>query len=148
MNKAGLDTSYLVPLLCVWHEHHGRTIADYESRRRSKTQFVIAVHALLETYAVLTRMPPPYRLAPQQAVHLLEQNFRKTVSCAGLDPDDCWPALKDFGDRGLAGGRVYDAMIARCCAQAGAGALLTWNARDFTSVTPPNLQIVQPANGV
>jgi predicted nucleic acid-binding protein len=144
VTKTGLDTSYLVALLSGWHEYHDATIADFESRRRH-THFIVAAQALLETYSVLTRMPAPYRLSPRQTAHLLVRNFRESVSCAALDPADCWSAVQELADGAIAGGRTQDAIIARCCARAGAGSLLTWTPRDFAAVAPPGLRIVEPA---
>ena len=65
---------------------------------------VIAAPALVETYAMLTRLPPPNWLAPLDCWALLEENVVDTVEAAGnaASPlrSDTPPAfnLTDCGD--------------------------------------------------
>jgi hypothetical protein len=40
---------------------------------------------MVETYAVLTRIPPPHRLSPQTALTLLESNFLKLATVIALN---------------------------------------------------------------
>ena len=40
--------------------------------------------ALVEAYAVLTRLPPPHRLSPDMALALLENNFLKLATVIAL----------------------------------------------------------------
>jgi predicted nucleic acid-binding protein len=44
----------------------------------------------------------------------------------------------------VAGGLVYDAVIARSIFNAGARVLLTWNVQDFLQVAPAGLEIITP----
>ena len=44
---------------------------------------IVAAPALVEAYAVLTRLPPPHRLSPQTALTLLENNFLKLATVTG-----------------------------------------------------------------
>ncbi len=45
---------------------------------------------------------------------------------------------------GLGGGRVYDAAIAQCVAEAGATLLLTWNTKHFLPIAPAGLDVREP----
>lgn len=56
------DTSVLVAGFATWHEGHEAAV-----RALNRGVHLIA-HAAVETYSVLTRLPPPHRIAPV-AVH-------------------------------------------------------------------------------
>ena len=142
--KAGLDTSYLVALLCGWHEFHERTRMDFEARRRAGARLVVPVHALLECFSVLTRLPAPYRLTPALARELMSHNFRGSVEVPFLSNEDCWELLAGLSTRGIGGGKIWDAVIAHSCRTAGATILLTWDASDFRVVAPPDLHVAKP----
>ena len=142
--KFGLDTSCIVPLLSVGHSQHAPTLAGYTVRRRRAEQPVIPVHALLESFSVLTRSPAPLFISPAQVRKMLVENFSEVAEFPGLSPHQCWAGLDELAARSLGGGMVYDAIIADSCIQAGAGVLLTWNVRDFLRVAPAGLEIRQP----
>ena len=60
---------------------------------------------------------------------------------AGLAMDHVWPLLETFANRGISGGRIYDAVIAHAAREAGAEAILTFNARHFVG---EGLQVLSP----
>jgi predicted nucleic acid-binding protein len=62
---------------------------------------------------------------------------------AGLAADQVWPLLETFANRGISGGRIYDAAIAHVAREAGAEAILTFNVRDFENVVE-GLQVLTP----
>ncbi|MDQ2979137.1 MAG: hypothetical protein M3R62_07945, partial [Acidobacteriota bacterium] len=69
--------------MCAWHEHHAAAAGEIEKRLATGQKMAVAAHALVEAYAVLTRLPPPHRLAPEDAHAVLEANFvtgRRIVS--------------------------------------------------------------------
>jgi hypothetical protein len=79
---------------------------------------VIPAHARIETYSVLTRMPPPHRLAPAVVAELLERWFpgrRTIVPSRRLSRE----IVKRCGENGVDGGAVYDALIGLTAAEAG-----------------------------
>lgn len=43
-----LDSSYLIPLLADWHEHHSRTLRSHQYWTDSGAQIVLPVHSILE----------------------------------------------------------------------------------------------------
>lgn len=140
--RVALDSSCLVALLCAWHEDHDATRSACEAIRRES--LVIAGHALVECYSVMTRLPAPYRISPQQAEQVLSHNF-KDAEVTGLTAALCWTTIREQARRNVGGGQVYDAIIARSVRAAGAVLLLTWNVRDFLAVAPPGLEIREPA---
>jgi predicted nucleic acid-binding protein len=104
----------------------------------------LAAPSIVEAYAVLTRLPSPYRLSPGDAHALLASNFllgRKMVSLDDL-------AIRRLLDRlvaeGIAGGQTYDAVIASCARRARVAALLTFNESDFEPFAGADLQILVP----
>ena len=142
--KFALDTSCLVALLAEWHERHRATVQAYEARIARGETLVIAGHAFLECFSVLTRLPPPLAATPQAAEEVLVKCLTGTGEIAGMTAEACRSAVRDLAGRGVGGGRVYDAIIARCCCDAGAAVLLTWNQRHFLSVAPTGLTVLEP----
>ena len=55
-----------------------------ERRLDRGERMAIAAHALVETYAVLTRLPAPHRLAPADAWALVKANFVKRAAVVAL----------------------------------------------------------------
>lgn len=131
-----LDTNCLVAAANTQHEHHGATVADLSRRRAAGHVFVLAGHGLLEALAVLTRLPPPHRLAPADAMTVLERNWSKTETVA-LTAAETWRSLRDLSDLGIAGGRIYDGCIAAAARKAKCDEILTWNVRHFNGLPGP-----------
>lgn len=135
-----------MPLLTLGHALHAPTREGYAARRRRGEQPVIPVHALLEAYSVLTRSPAPLFVPPEQARQLLVENFFDQAEIPGVSANLAWAEVGELASRLLGGGLLYDAVIARCCLDAGAELLITWNVRDFLRVAPPALQIREPVS--
>jgi predicted nucleic acid-binding protein len=124
------DTSCLVAAVCSWHEHHAATSDEMARRARRREEMVVAAPALLEAYALLTRLPPPHRLRPGDALMMIEGSFGG-ADIVSLSGPETRALLRALPDSGIAGGRAYDAHIAACAKKAQAGVILTWNLRDF-----------------
>ncbi len=140
-----LDSSCLVAAALPQHEHHAATIENLARRRGLGHAFVIAAHSLLESYAVLTRLPPPHRLSPSDALGVLDRNWAKTETAA-LTGTETWRVVRQHGGAGIGGGRIYDGQIAATARKAKVGEILTWNVRHFGSVS--GIRILQPGTGV
>lgn len=140
-----VDTSCIVAAVCGWHEHHAEAAAEIERRLEGKERLATAAHALAEAYAVLTRLPAPHRLAPADAVALLEGNFTDGARVVALDAEGYRSLLKRGASEGFSGGRTYDAIIAECAVRAQAAALLTFNALHFRALSPGQMQVVVPS---
>ena len=84
MATFALDTSCMVAAVCTWHEHHAAAAAGIEQRLGRGERMAIAAHALVETYAVLTRLPAPHRLAPADAWALVKANFVTRAALVSL----------------------------------------------------------------
>jgi uncharacterized protein with PIN domain len=124
-----LDTSCIVALVADWHERHEETV-----RAANKLpHLVIASHTLLESYAVLTRLPAPFRMAPSAAATLVSQ-IAKDVRAVGLTPREMTTMLQRAKEQNVTGGRTYDFAIGVCAEKAKAVRLLTWNVRHFQNL--------------
>ena len=138
-----LDTSCMVAAVCTWHEHHAAAAASLEWRLARGERLAVAAHALVETYAVLTRLPAPYRLAPADAWALVNANFVKRAAVIALTGAAHVRLLGALAEIGGSGGRTYDAVIADCARRAKVSALLTFNPRHFDP-PPEGVAVVQP----
>ena len=109
------DTSVLVAAFASWHEKHEAALQVLDGNLR------LIGHCALETYSVLTRLPAPHR-APSD---LVRQFLRQRFSHAHLQLSVA--AYRSFvlqlPDHEIAGGAVYDALIAATAAHAGADLL-------------------------
>jgi predicted nucleic acid-binding protein len=136
-----LDTSCLVAAALPQHEHHAATAADLARRRAAGHAFVMAAHAVMEAYALLTRLPPPHRLAPADAMTVLDRNWGRTDTVA-LTGAESWRVVRQHGAAGVSGGRIYDGEIAACARKARVDEILTWNLRHFEGA--PGIRAVAP----
>ena len=141
------DTSCMVAALCAWHEHHGAAANEINHRLERQESLIVAAPALVEAYAVLTRLPPPHRLNPDDALALLNANFLEAGRVLTLDGRAYGALLRSAPGKSIVGGRVYDAVILECAIKGAATALLTFNERDFAPLAPPSIEIVVPGRG-
>lgn len=98
------DTSLVVAALSEWHVGHELSRQVVEER-----QPLIPTHVLLESYATLTRMPA-HEVAPQVAWQALKDTFPRRHP--SLPAGAYGTLLSQLADAGIAGGRVYDALVA------------------------------------
>jgi len=136
----------MIPAICSWHEHHGPAAGEIELRLQRRERMVIAAPALVEAYSVLTRLPPPHRLSPEDSMALLEANFIKGAKMIALQVGSYRDLLRQAPKNGVAGGQTYDAVIAMCAIEAKASALLTFNPSDFLFAAK-RIDIIVPGTG-
>ena len=99
-----LDTSVVVAAFASWHEAHGQAAALLARRPR------LPSHVLVETYSVLTRLPPPHRAPAPIVQGFLEASFPGPP--LGLPPSAHRSLIRLAVQEGLTGGAVYDALVA------------------------------------
>jgi toxin FitB len=115
-----LDTSVAVPLLVRSHHDHAAVVRWWNGQ-----DVTLAGHALAETYSVLTRLPGDARLAPADAARLLTARFPEPLVLSGSRARKLPDTLAGLG---IAGGAVYDALVALAAKDHGV-ALATRDAR-------------------
>ena len=99
-----VDTSVVVAGFASWHEGHAAASAALARRPR------VPAHVLLETYSVLTRLPPPHRAPADLVALFLAERFQELPLV--LPATAHLELLRTCAREGLAGGGVYDALIA------------------------------------
>ena len=98
-----VDTSAAVALLMSSHVAH-RVV-----RRQLRGQdLVLTQHSLAETYGVLTRLPGDARVAPADAVRLIDANFGPP---ALMPPAAAASVPTLLGELNIVGGAVYDGLV-------------------------------------
>ena len=105
---------------------------------------MVAAPALVEAYAVLTRLPPPHRLSPADALALLEADFIHPAKIITLDKRAYGVLLRRAPRDGIVGGRTYDAVIAACALKGKVAVILTFNENHFLPFAEWGLEIVVP----
>ena len=98
-----LDTSVVVAAFAPWHQSHKA------ARRVVTPEAVIPAHVATETYAVLTRMPEPFRMDAQTVADYLAQQWGGRI----IAPD---AELYEFlttaaASAAVIGGSTYDALV-------------------------------------
>jgi predicted nucleic acid-binding protein len=134
----------MIATMCTWHEHHSQVAEEIELRFDRGEELFVAAPALIETYAVLTRLPPPYRLSPADTWTLLEANFITATRIVALAGRAYRTLLRRAPHEGIVGGRIYDTVIATCAMKAKVAVLLTFNETHFLPFTAWGLEIVIP----
>lgn len=104
MSLVALDTSVAIPLLVGTHKQHAVVSTWCDG-----LDLALCGHALAETYSVLTRLPGDVRLAPDDAARLLRERFAAPLMLGSATASRI---SDELGDLGIAGGAVYDALIA------------------------------------
>ena len=134
----------MIAVVCSWHEHHERAAKEIAQRLGRGETMIVAAPALVEAYAVLTRLPSPYRLSPADALVLLDSNFISTTKITVLDGKSYRTLLRQAPADGIAGGQTYDAVIAACALHAKVATLLTFNESHFVSFRAKGIEVVVP----
>jgi predicted nucleic acid-binding protein len=107
-----VDTSVVVAAFASWHEGHRAALAILGRRPR------LPGHAAIESFSVLTRLPSPHRVPPELVTAFLAARFPApflTLPAAGQRR-----LIRETAETKLAGGAIYDALIAATARHAGA----------------------------
>lgn len=98
------DTSVAVAYVLRSHSHH-----DLVRRKLKGFEVHLTSHSLAETYSVLTRLPADARLTANDASAIIDANFPVVVPLPTLTATRLHKVLAELG---IAGGAVYDALVA------------------------------------
>ena len=139
-----VDTSCMVAAVCSWHEHHEAAAAEIERRLDRRERLCVPAPALVEAYAVLTRLPSPHRLSAADAWVLIQTNFVAQATVQALPAEAYVALLGGAAAQDVAGGRTYDAVIGECARDAKAEVLLTFNRR-HVDPAPAGVRVIEPA---
>ena len=106
------DTSLVVAAFATWHEHHER------ARRALDGGLRLIEHCALETYSVLTRLPPPHRSSGVVVRDFLKARFPEPLLRLSARAHQRF--VLGLPDQGVTGGAAYDALVAATAAGCGA----------------------------
>lgn len=107
-----------------------------------------AWHCCLEFFSVATRLPPEFRLKPQDAATLVEQEIFGRVAVHDLPATSRLPMLQAAARDAIFGGRVYDAHIAEIARAAAAAVVVTDNRRHFLAALRYGIRVETPGEFV
>jgi predicted nucleic acid-binding protein len=104
-----------------------------------------AWHCCLEFYSVATRLPPEFRLTPDDATQLLREEVFGRLTVHDLPAEERGGLLAAAARDRIAGGRIYDAHIAEVARAAGARVIVTDNRRHFLAALRHGIKVETPA---
>lgn len=130
--SAFLDTSVLLASLDPDEAHHAAC-----DRIVSAGGSGTYVHALAETFSILTGGRQGRRLGAATAARLIEQSILPYVQTHTLSGKDMASTLAECESRGVRGGAVYDWLHLAAARKAGAPRFVTLDARDFQALARP-----------
>ena len=138
-----LDTSVLLPgLIDLGPEAEAaQSILDAVAWRRLARPHT-AWHCCLEFYSVSTRLPEEFRLAPGDALRLIEEEILARFEVHDLPAARRRPFLQSAARDRVIGGRVYDAHIGEVARLAGARVLVTDNREHFSALARHGVRVV------
>ena len=102
-------------------------------------------HCCLEVYSVITRLPPEFRVAPADAVSLVQEEIIGRMTVHDLPAGSRAAFLQSLGQQAITGGRAYDAHIAEIARAAGAAVIVTDNRRHFLAALRYGIRVETPA---
>ncbi|QLA14711.1 type II toxin-antitoxin system VapC family toxin [Desulfolutivibrio sulfoxidireducens] len=126
-----LDTSVLVAALVGTHPLHERAFTWLRQASSGKITLLVAAHALVELYAVLTRYPSTPKISPEQAARLIMSSVAKHATIIPLGVADHVSVIQELAARGLPGGIIYDALHVRAAMVGRAQKIVSFNRADF-----------------
>ncbi len=121
----------MIAALSSWQASHERARVELRDRLGRGETMLLAAHSLVECYSVLTRLPAPLRLSPEVALRMIRDGVVSRGTVIGMRIDDYLGFLERSVVRGVAGGRIYDALIMATAKDSGADVLITLNRRHF-----------------
>ncbi|HKR62175.1 MAG TPA: PIN domain-containing protein [Thermoanaerobaculia bacterium] len=136
------DATVLVAAVVSWHERHRVACAAIESALARKS-LVIPAPALVESYAILTRLPAQHRLTHADAFHLLRSSFA-TARIASAKSRDGWSALRRWSVAAIGGSDAFDAALVEIARDAGAKTLLSFRRAELERLAINGIEIVEP----
>ena len=106
-----VDTSIVVAAFASWHEQHSAADNEVDGNAR------LVAHCAIEAFSVLTRLPPPHRVAGHLVRDFLAARFPDPY--VGLDRAEYQRLIPRLVELSISGGAVYDALIATTAGAAG-----------------------------
>ena len=136
--KVLFDTSVLVAGLVESHPMHSVAFPWLERAKAGDIECLVSTHTVAELCSVLTTLPLQPKIAPSVARELIDEIIDTSVTQVELSIFDYEGVISRMAELGVAGGSIYDALIAWAAEKSGADQLVTLNERHFHRVWPEN----------
>jgi predicted nucleic acid-binding protein len=107
------DSSVVIAAFASWNQHHEAAV---EALATADVNDLVA-HTEIESYSVLTRLPEPFRAAPDLVAEYLSDGYPGGRMV--LPERERRKLVKRFAGLSISGGAVYDAMTAATAAYHG-----------------------------
>jgi predicted nucleic acid-binding protein len=99
-----IDTSVVVAAFASWHAQHAAADSIIDGKAR------LVAHCAVEAFSVLTRLPPPHRVAGDLVRDFLAARFPDPY--VTLDVPAYAALIPRLVQLGISGGATYDALVA------------------------------------
>jgi predicted nucleic acid-binding protein len=142
--KIGVDSSVIIAGVHANHPHH-EMAAGWLIQNIPLHDLMVAHHSILESYAVLTRLPGELRLNGAEAKQLLESTIRPNMQVAEFHGSSIWDCIDSMLIHSAIGGHSYDVFTAKILYRSGAEAIATFNDRHFATFAP-HMSILNPSH--
>jgi predicted nucleic acid-binding protein len=126
----GVHSSVIVAGVHANHPYHALA-ANWLVQNLAEHQLMAAHHSVLESYAVLTRLPGDLRVSPSEARDLLTATVQANMIIPRFDSENIWTTIETLVMSSVVGGRSYDAFILQILRSVGTGAIATFNPTNF-----------------
>ncbi len=131
--KRFFDTSVLVASFWGDHQHHAASLKLFAPA--APKEAACSQHMLAELFAVLSSLPVRPQIAPEQAALFIEE-VRERLTPVALSAEEYYETIRSAAERGIAGGRIYDALLLQCARKCNAETIYTWNLKHFQAIAP------------
>jgi len=131
--KAFFDTSVLVAAFLGDHVHHQASLRAFAPSKPNNA--ACSLHTMAEVFAVLSSLPVKPLISPEQAGLFVDEVYKR-LTPVSLDEDEYYKTIHDAAERGVAGGRIYDALLLQCARKCKAEIVYTWNLNHFRAIAP------------
>jgi len=112
------------------HPYHALA-ANWLVQNIAKHQLMASHYPVLESYAVLTRLPGDLRVSPSDARDLLTATVQANMIIPRFDSESIWTTIETLVMASVVSGRSYDAFVLQILRSVGAGAIATFNPTHF-----------------
>ncbi|MGH8562171.1 MAG: PIN domain-containing protein [Nevskiales bacterium] len=138
--RALFDTSVILASLDPDEPHHAAC-----DRLLSGGGHALYIHALAETFSILTGGRNNRRLSAATVVTLIKDSVLPYVKTQALSATDVMSAISECNARGVRGGAIYDLLHLSAARKAGVDTLVTLDLRNFQALAQPgDLRIERP----
>ena len=142
--KIGIDTNIFIAAI---HKSHPNNLAasSWLNSVIINHDVVMAQHSVLETYSVLTRLPPKWRLTSSEVVLLLRTNLKSQINIVHFPSKSFLGWIDKSALKNITGGQIYDSYIIKTLSAAKVDAIATFNIPHFSKLVD-DVKLINPLN--